>query len=207
MKVYEQYCKWPIWIRWIFFLPLSFIGAGLLAWAFRFAFQFLSPFEISQIIIDLTFPALCQYVFLCLVFFTVPRWKMGWVISFFVMRTLFSISYIVLGITGLLNGVETTSGWEYWKAGIAELIVFFTSLSVFTFLKDEDSQDSGFYEEDGFSEISEQIAERHNKYGVTLTDPQTGADLLAGMTSQQRENYRQHKINSNHTRQEQNDSS
>ena len=39
--------------------------------------------------------------------------------------------------------------------------------------------------------IAEQIAERHNKYGVTLTDPRTGRDLLAGMTDEQREKYRQ----------------
>ncbi len=37
--------------------------------------------------------------------------------------------------------------------------------------------------------IAEQIAERHNKYGVTLTDPRTGRDLLAGMTEEQRKKY------------------
>jgi len=36
-------------------------------------------------------------------------------------------------------------------------------------------------EDEGFSKIAEQIADRHNKYGVTLTDPRTGEDLLAGM--------------------------
>jgi len=40
-----------------------------------------------------------------------------------------------------------------------------------------------------FSKIAKQIAERHNKYGVTLTDPRTGKDLLAGMTEEQRKKY------------------
>ncbi len=49
-------------------------------------------------------------------------------------------------------------------------------------------------EDEGFGKIAKQIAERHNKYGVTLTNPRTGEDLLAGMTDEQREKYRQFKI-------------
>jgi hypothetical protein len=57
--------------------------------------------------------------------------------------------------------------------------------------------------EDGnFSTIAEQIAERHNKNGVTLTDPRAGKDLLAGMTDEQRENYRQFKIKTSRMKQE-----
>jgi hypothetical protein len=48
--------------------------------------------------------------------------------------------------------------------------------------------------DEGFSKIAEQIAERHNKHGATLTDPRTGKDLLAGMTDEQREKFRQFKI-------------
>jgi len=48
--------------------------------------------------------------------------------------------------------------------------------------------------DEGFSKIAEQIAERHNKHGVTLTDPRTGKDLLAGTTDEQREKFRQFKI-------------
>ena len=57
-------------------------------------------------------------------------------------------------------------------------------------------------EDERFSKIAEQIAERHNKYGVTLTNPETGEDLLAGMTNEQRENYRQFKIKTSRIRQE-----
>jgi hypothetical protein len=46
------------------------------------------------------------------------------------------------------------------------------------------------------------IAERHNKYGVTLTDPRTGKDLLAGITDEQREKYRQFLKRSHRTQQE-----
>lgn len=54
-----------------------------------------------------------------------------------------------------------------------------------------------------FSKKAEQIAKRHSKYGVTLTDPRTGEDLLAGMTDEQRENYRQFKIKTSRIGQEQ----
>lgn len=57
-------------------------------------------------------------------------------------------------------------------------------------------------EQERFRKIAEQIAERHNKYGVTLTDPQTGKDLLAGMTDEQREKYRQFLERTHRTRQE-----
>jgi hypothetical protein len=57
-------------------------------------------------------------------------------------------------------------------------------------------------EDEKFSKIAEQIVERHNKYGVTLTDPKTGKDLLAGMTDEQREKYRQFKIKTSRIKQE-----
>lgn len=55
---------------------------------------------------------------------------------------------------------------------------------------------------ENISKIAAQIAERHNKYGVTLTDPRTGEDLLAGMTDEQQENYRQFKIKTSRMKQE-----
>ena len=51
------------------------------------------------------------------------------------------------------------------------------------------------------TEKAQNIAERHNKNGVTLTDPRTGEDLLAGLTDEQREKYRQFKIKTSGTRQ------
>jgi hypothetical protein len=56
-------------------------------------------------------------------------------------------------------------------------------------------------EDERFGKIAKQIAERHNKYGVTLTDPRTGEDLLAGMTDEQREKYRQFKIKTSNIKQ------
>lgn len=134
MKVYEQYCKWPICVRWIFFLPLSFIAAVVLAWCLRFIVLINAP-GVLQIVIDLGFPVLCQSLFLGLIFYTVPKWKMGWVKFFFILRTVFSIVYITLGVVGLYHGVEGASEWEYWKAGVAEVIVFFGSLSIIYELK------------------------------------------------------------------------
>jgi hypothetical protein len=129
VKVYEQYCKLPVFVRWIFFLPISFISAVVLAWCLRFAVLFNDP-GVSQIVIDLGFPVLCQSLFLGIIFYTVPKWKMGWVKSLFALRTIFSMVYIILGVVGFYHGVEGTSEWGYWKAGIAEVIVFFISLSV-----------------------------------------------------------------------------
>ncbi len=46
----------------------------------------------------------------------------------------------------------------------------------------------------GVGKISERIAERHNEDDVSLTGPKTGKDLLAEMTDEQREKFRQFKI-------------
>jgi hypothetical protein len=141
MRVYEQYGRWPVWVRWLFFLPLSFVGAAALAWGLRFVVLVSAPIGVSQIVVDLCFPVLCQSLFLVLIFYTVPKWKMGWVTSFFILRTIFSICYIILGVVGLLRGLEVASEWEYWKAGIAEMIVFFGSLSILFQLKSDNHLD------------------------------------------------------------------
>jgi len=96
---------------------------------------------VLQIVVEMGFPVLCQSLFLGLVFYTVPKWKMAWVKFFFVLRTIFSIGYIILGVVGLYRGVEVASEWEYWKAGIAEAIVFFGSLGVMYELKKDNPPD------------------------------------------------------------------
>lgn len=133
MGVYERYCKWPSWLRWILFLPVSFIGATTVAWFFRF----LHTYELLQIAVDLGYPVLWQFCFLSLVFFTVPKKKIGWIKFFFILRTIFSTGYIIFGVVGLHFGIEASSKWEYWKAGIAEMIVFFVSFWLMSQLKDE----------------------------------------------------------------------
>jgi hypothetical protein len=69
-------------------------------------------------------------------------------------------------------------------------------------IRQEEKELDRLEEDERFSKIAEQIVERHNKYGVTLTNPETGEDLLAGMTDEQRENYRQFKIKTSRIRQE-----
>ncbi len=144
MVIYERYCKLPVWIRWLLFLPLSFIATTALAWSLRLIVQFNPIVEPPQIIVDLGFPVLCQSIFLGLVFYTVPKWKIGWVKSFFIFRTIFSIGYIILGVVGLLQGLKAASEWEYWKAGIAEAIVFLGSLYVMYELKDNNLTETEF---------------------------------------------------------------
>jgi hypothetical protein len=71
------------------------------------------------------------------------------------------------------------------------VVIWFGGIIIYKFIR---WLMSGFRENEEFSSTSKQIAERHNKYGVTLTDPRTGKDLLAGMTDEQREKFRQFKI-------------
>jgi hypothetical protein len=137
MRAYKRYCKCPVLVRWLFFLPFSFVGAIALAWSLRFIVLVSAPKGVHQIVADLAFPALCQLLFLGLIFYTVPKWKMGWVKFFFIIRTIFSIGYVIFGVVGLCRGVEAASEWEYWKAGIAEGIVFFGSLYIMYELKNE----------------------------------------------------------------------
>jgi len=133
MGVYERYGEWPSWLRWILFLPVSFIGATAVAWSIRF----LNALEFPQIAVDLGYPVLWQSCFLIFVFFTAPKKKMGWIKFLFILRTIFLMGYIILGVVGLYQEIEASFEWGYWKAGIAEMIVFFVSLGIMRTLKDE----------------------------------------------------------------------
>jgi hypothetical protein len=79
------------------------------------------------------------------------------------------------------------------------VIIWFGGIVIYKFIR---WLISGFHEDEKVSKIAEQIAEGHNKDGVTLTDPKTGKDLLAEMTDEQREKYRQFKIKTGRMKQE-----
>ena len=132
MGMYEKYSAWPEWLRWLIFLPSSLLCATAMAWVLRLTAQAEDAF---QIVVDLGFPVLWQSIFLGCIFFLVPRGKMGFVWTFFGLRTVFSIGYFAIGIWGLYRGIETSQEWAYWKSGIAELIVFAGSLGVISQLK------------------------------------------------------------------------
>ncbi len=133
MGVYEKYNKWPEWLRWILFLPLSLIGSTALAWIMRIT---LSQ-DALKIVVDLGFPLLWQALFLGFIFFTVPRCKMGWTITFFSLRVIEAIIYIGVGIWVMCVVPEDPPTWaDYWKQGVAEVIAVLGSIGVLTSLKE-----------------------------------------------------------------------
>jgi hypothetical protein len=107
---------------------------------------------------------------------------------------------ITLKLVGIVN-------WSWWWVSSSVLLIFGPSLllvieEVESTHKMRNMKQKAAEEDNGFSKIAEWIAERHNKNGVTLTDPRTGKDLLAGMTDEQQENYRQFKIKTSRMKQE-----
>ncbi|MDF7809577.1 hypothetical protein P4E94_19220 [Pontiellaceae bacterium B12219] len=138
MGVYEKYCGWPEWLRWVLFLPMSLIGSTVIA----LLMSIILGQDALRIVVDLGYPLLWHALFIGSVFYTVPRRKMGWAITFVSLRVISAILYIIWGLVSTLILPDRIPDWEipgwsdYWKQGVAEVIVVIGSIGVLATLKE-----------------------------------------------------------------------
>jgi hypothetical protein len=127
----QRYNKLPEWLRWVLFLPISFIFSIILWFFMDSAGRYVGAYEFVLAILH---PVIVQALFLILIFYTVPKSKLKWVIAFIVLRSLFLVFFIAQPILSLL-GTETIYDWIFFKEIIGEIVTLIISIVVYKELK------------------------------------------------------------------------
>lgn len=141
--ILERYNKWPEWVRWILFLPISFVFSVAL-WFFILWFL-LTPTDGSidifsfSFIIEILHPVVVQVIFLALVFFTVPRGKSTWVKTLIILRALILLFFVAQPVLNFL-GADLPYDIEFFKGLVGEILTLVASIWLFRELKEENAK-------------------------------------------------------------------
>lgn len=127
----QRYNKLPEWLRWVLFLPISFLFSIILWFFMNSAGRYIGAYEFVLAILH---PTIVQVLFLILIFYTVPKSKLKWVIAFIVLRSLFLVFFIAQFILSLL-GTEMIYDWIFFKELIGEILTLFASIVTYKELK------------------------------------------------------------------------
>ena len=127
----QRYNKLPEWLRWVLFLPISFIFSIILWFFMDSAGRYVGAYEFVLAILH---PVIVQALFLILIFYTVPKSKLKWVIAFIVLRSLFLVFFIAQPILSLL-GTEMIYDWIFFKELIGEIVTLIISIGVYRELR------------------------------------------------------------------------
>jgi hypothetical protein len=127
----QRYNKLPEWLRWVLFLPISFVFSIILWFFMNSAGRYIGAYEFVLAILH---PVIVQVLFLVLIFYTVPKSKLKWVIAFIVLRSLFLVFFIAQPILSLL-GTEMIYDWIFFKELIGEVLTLFASIVTYKELK------------------------------------------------------------------------
>ena len=139
----ERYNKWPEWVRWILFLPISFVFSVAL-WFFILWF-FLTPADGSidifsfGFVIEILHPVVVQVLFLALVFFTVPRGKLIWVKTLIILRALILVFFVAQPVLNFM-GADLPYDIEFLKDLVGEILTLAASIWLFRELKEEETK-------------------------------------------------------------------
>lgn len=130
-KIIKKYNQIPRWIRWILFLPISFILA-IIGWLTLALLTYL--FGGSATVVDILHPVIVQIIFLIVVFYTVPSGKLKWVKSLIIFRSLFLLFFIAQPIINYL-GANLFYDSSFFIDLAGEIITLITSIWLFKELK------------------------------------------------------------------------
>ena len=142
-KILRRYNKLPEWVRWILFLPISAFFSVILWYFILFFFLRTTDNNLDifsfDIVIEIIHPAVIQVVFLCLIFFTVPRGKLIWVKTLIILRVLF---LVLLATQPVLNflGADLPYDIEFFKDIVGEILTLVASIWLFRELKQENTK-------------------------------------------------------------------
>lgn len=137
ITISDKYNSMPEWLRWIACFPLSLIIAIICSWSILFINGFLDSDFMRSIIVKVVHPPLCQAIFIISIYFTIPRAKRGFILTFIILRSLiivmflFSAFFTLLGIRNIV-----TFDKNFLLATLGEIIVLVVSVSVWKELKE-----------------------------------------------------------------------
>jgi len=100
MDLVKNYNSLPEWLRWLLFLPISTFLAHLVYLIFNNIYIY-GAIAYPEYVIYLLAPILFQAPFLYLVYYTIPRWKIGAMISFIALRIIYVFLMIILLAQGI----------------------------------------------------------------------------------------------------------
>ncbi|SRR6056297_115211 len=123
-KLLKKYENLPKVIRWIIFLPISFLFSIIITFAMRSAAQQVGGWGIVD---DIFHPVFAQIVFLYGIYYTIPKWKVRGVTFFVIVRTLVLLALIILPILVFIRD-GYFHDWELIKDAIGEILTLVASL-------------------------------------------------------------------------------
>jgi hypothetical protein len=105
-RIIDWYNKLQEAFRWILFLPVSIGLSVIFSWLFVFLLSFFG-FERANFILLLIQTTTFHYTFMFLVYLTVPRWRIGFVLFFGIIRALgLVVIMVVFPLISLIKGSE-----------------------------------------------------------------------------------------------------
>lgn len=133
-KTIEHYQGWPEWLRWILFLPISFVLSVFFGYAILLSANFAGIFTPTRA--DILHPVIVQTFFLLFVYITVPRSKLVWVAAFIGLRSLWLLLFIAQPVLNLI-GTDIAYDSAFFKDALGEVLTLAVSVYVYQKLKKE----------------------------------------------------------------------
>lgn len=141
MSIKEKYLKLPEWFRWIICWPISSLSAFLIWIALDSSARYIGAYEFVLAVVH---PVIIQIIFLYFLFETVPRAKLGIILTGITLRSLFLLIFVIqiiamfLAYFGIIKGV--INPFEpvdkiWWKEFIGEVVTIIASISLYKSLR------------------------------------------------------------------------
>lgn len=132
LTIMQRYDALPEWLRWIICWPMSLVIAVAVWWLVATGALSAGAYAF---IIRLSHPVVVQVSFLVAIYYTVPRAKLGIVLTFIILRTFFLVFFLVftpLLLFGVLPQEEVPMNWEdWWGPFLGEVLTLAASVSIY----------------------------------------------------------------------------
>lgn len=128
MSLEEKYDNLPEWLRWILCWPISIIIPVIIGIIYYYTgYYIVGAFKL---ILDITYPPLVHSIFLIILFRTIQRGKILFLIFFTILR-------LILSTMALINPEDGYLNIEWIKDTISEVIVLISSIVIIVTLRRE----------------------------------------------------------------------
>jgi hypothetical protein len=123
----ERYNKLPEWLRWIIFLPLSFILSFILGVSVDFIGKWIGG---STTILSILVSVISDVSFLVLIFDTVPRGKLKWVLSLIIIYSL-RVAFLIIELIFIPSMRNLSYNQLFFRGLISGVIILVVSITLF----------------------------------------------------------------------------